>query len=567
MDSHPVAGNDTGSSNWRDDGPRLGSRLLKLVKRDWPVWLVALTVWANGSLDVVTVLRPRHGYARDLGFALPFGISAWNHAATVVLGFTLVFFSFHLFRRRRLAWWLAVSALTVLAGLHIVWYGHPFLSSGALVVIILLLLTRRRFTVRFEPRGTLPGLRLAILTLAVALVLGTVVFYLLDQRDFSREFGIVDAIGRTLRQFVLVGNSDLAPKTRGAKAFLISLSALGVTAEALALFSLFRPIVYRRTTLPRERRHAKSLVSLHGRSPYDYFKVWPDKSLYFPTPDSFVGYRVHHGVAVSLGDPVGPSSGLEESVKSFIQFARNNGWAAAFLMPEELAVYRQLDLWFIKIGEEATVDLGRFVGSTAQKKYFRYVRRTMENQGVTFTRHLPPHPGQLIDELEILSAEWLGQARYREFGFVQGTFSRDYLGETILDVLRGDDGRPIAYLNEIPSYRCGETSFDMMKRLPDSHWATMDYLFLLTMEALHAEGHQSLNMGLAPFEGVGADPGATVVERAMRRVTAYTQRLARTQGLSDYKKKFEPHWESRYVVYEGGLLFLPQVALALTTIA
>ena len=566
MDSPQPAPSESGPSIWPDDRPRLAGRLLKLARHDWPVWLVAFTVFANGSLDVIAALLANHPKMHRVGVALPFGISTWNRSATIVLGFTLVFFSFHLLRRRKLAWWLGVSTLMLVAGLHVFWSRHPYLSSSALVVIILLLLTRHRFTVRFEPRGSLRGLWLMAITLAIALIWGTVAFYLLDSRDFGREFGFGEAMLRTLRQFVLVGNADLLPRSRSAHAFLIVLSVLGVTAEALALTSLFRPIVYRTTTLPRERRRARGLVLEHGRSPYDYFKAWPDKSLFFPTSGSFVGYRVHHGVAVSLGDPVTPPGELEESVKGFIRFARDNGWAAAFLMPEDLPVYRQLNLWFIKIGEEASVNLEHFLGVTAKNKYFRYIRRAMEQRGVTFTRSIPPHPHALIDELEKLSTEWIGQTRYREFGFVQGTFSREYLAETILDVLRDQEGNAIAYINETPSFRPGERNFDMMRRLPGSHWATMDYLFLRTMEALHGEGYRSLNLGLAPFRGVGSDPGATLLERTMRRVTAYTQRLARTQGLSEYKKKFEPEWESRYVIYEGGPLFLPQVALALTTI-
>lgn len=542
-------------------------RFLLLSRRSWSVWLVSALVFVNGSLDIITALRTHYHEPQAVVMALPFGLSTWNRGVTIVIGFTLVFFSFHLFRRRRMAWWLGVVALVVVAILHAFWSRHAYLAAGSVALIIVLFFIRRSFTVRFEPRGILQGLGLTALTLALALILGATAFYLLDHHDFGREFTLSEAVNRTLRQFVLLGNDDLVPLTRAAHGFLDALSVLGVTAEALALWSLFRPIIYRVGALPRERRRAKALVTAHGNSVYDYFKTWPDKSLYFPTSDSFVGYRVHHGVAVALGDPVAASGDLEPAVRSFVRYARDSGWGAAFLMPDEIAVYRHLDLWLVKIGEEAHVDLKHFVEVTARNKYFRRVTRTMEQQGMTFSRNVPPHPEHLVDELESLSADWIGQTRFREFGFVQGTFSRRYLEETILDVLRDSRGNAVAFVNEVPSYSPGEGSFDMMRRLPGSHWATMDYLFLRIMQALKEEGFETFNFGLAPFEGVGTEPGATVLEKAMGRVTAYTQRLARTQGLSEYKKKFEPQWIDRYVVYDGGPLALPQVALALTTIA
>ena len=225
-----------------------------------------------------------------------------------------------------------------------------------------------------------------------------------------------------------------------------------------------------------------------------------------------------------------------------------------------------LNLWLVKIGEEATVDLGRFRDGTSRNKRFRQIKRTMEEQGVEFSRHIPPHTASLVDEAEQLSAKWIEQAHYREFGFVQGTLSRDYLEKTILDTLRDSEGRLIAFVNEVPSSRPGEASFDMMRRLPDAHRATMDYLFLRIMLVLEGEGYRTFNLGLAPFAGVGDDPQRSLVEKTIHGVAPHAQRLVRSGGLTEYKKKFEPDWEARYVVYDGGPLFLPQVAVALATV-
>ena len=220
-----------------------------------------------------------------------------------------------------------------------------------------------------------------------------------------------------------------------------------------------------------------------------------------------MGYRVHHGVAVSLGDPTGPPDELERAISGFVRYARDNGWVPAFLMPEDADVYRRLNLWLVKIGEEATVDLAQLPRPYLSQQVLSVHQaddgRAGRRRSAAASR---PTTASLVEEAEQLSATWIEQAHYREFGFVQGTLDRGYLEKTILDTLRDKEGRLIAFVNEVPSYRPGEASFDMMRRLPDAHWATMDYLFLRIMLALEGEGYRTFNMGLAPFAGVGEDP-------------------------------------------------------------
>jgi phosphatidylglycerol lysyltransferase len=542
------------------------ARTAAVARRNWLVWIIAAGILANGVLEVLSSLRIRSAGTARLAFSLPFGIAPWGRTATVVLGFSLIFFSFHLLRRRRLAWWLAVVALAAVTVVHIVWSHHALLAVGSLLVLALLMLARRRYTVRFEPRGIVSGLQLTLITFVAAMILGSVAFYLLDEREFGREFALSEALTLTLRQFAGLGNAGLTPLTPFARWFPRLVTVLGVTAEALALFALFRPVVYRVGTEHRQRRRARKLVHRYGRSTYDYFKTWDDKSLYFPFADGFVGYRVLHNVAVALGDPVADPRQLQPAIESFVRFARDNGWIAVFLMPDDPVPYQSQRLWQVKIGEEATVDLERFAGVTANGKYFRRVRRQAEEKGLLFSRHQPPHPRGLIEEVESLSAEWMSQAHYREFGFVQGTMDRAYLQASVLDLLRDPDGRLVAFINEVPSFAPGEASFDMMRRLPGAHWAAMDYLFLRAMLELRGAGFTTFNLGLAPFAGVGDDRDSALLEKTMHALVPLAQRLAHTEGISQYKKKFAPDWRERLVIYDGGPLALPKVALALFTV-
>ena len=152
--------------------PGLGQRLREATRRDWPVWLIALGVFANGSLDIMVLLTVRmpHGAERFRMF-LPFGLLAgWNRTATIVLGVTMIYVSFHLLRRRRIAWWLASSAVGLVTVFHLLDWHRAYLALASAILLGFLLSTRSRFTGRFQMREVLSGLRLMLITLAVAVM-------------------------------------------------------------------------------------------------------------------------------------------------------------------------------------------------------------------------------------------------------------------------------------------------------------------------------------------------------------------------------------------------------------
>lgn len=541
------------------------SRAWSDARRDWPVWLVAGTTFLSGALSILPMLFEHlQGPSRLFTHVLPFGLHFWGRSLTLIFGFTLIYLSLNLFQHRRVAWWLATVASALLVAAYILSDRLWYLSIPPALAFVLLLIFRRRFTVRSEPSSIRRGIVLMAFSLFIAVVYGTLGFWYLDRSNFGLNFSLADSIVRTLRQVILIGNSDLVAHTRYARWFLDSLSVLGVVAGGFAAYSLFRPIVFRLQVLPHERTVARAVLQQHGRSTYDFFKVWPDKSYFFSeTQKSFVAYATIRGVALCLGDPVGPDDEMEKVTRSFVDFCTNNGWAVCFLLPDLLPMYERLGLSVLKIGEEAVVDLEHFYSHTAQRKYFRYHRRHFEKEGYKVVRYKPPHLPELLDEVEEVSKEWLSLPKHRELGFLQGRFERSYVEKTPLCVVRDPLGRVIAFVNEVPSYRAGEATFDLMRHRPGVPNPTMDYLFHGLMLILKEEGYRSFNMGVAPFAGLGDEPGASLIERVLGLLYRLNWFVA-TQGMRYYKVKFEPVWQDRFAAYSGGPLGLVGIARAIT---
>jgi len=547
---------------------RFGARL----RDQWMVWLIAALTLSDGIFSLVQMVAVRfHRSPHLFNQMLPFGVHHWNRSLTVVFGFTLIYLSINLFQRRQVAWAITIG-IALLSTI-------PHLGRGdslswisiipALGITVLLIAARARFTVRSETNSILRGVGLFLLSLVVALAYGTIGFYLLEKRDFGLDFNWGDGLIRTLREFALIGNGDLVPHTRHARWFLDSLRILGLVAGVVGLYSLFRPLDYRLRTHPHERALAKAILEKHGRSSVDFFKLWPDKSFFFSEDQTcFAAYRMAWNVAGCLGDPVGPLDRLETFTRSFLRYCTDNGWSVAFHQapPDLIPLYEHLGFGILKIGEVGIVDLEHFSNETSRDKHFRHARNRFEKEAYTLTRHLPPHAPELIGAVEDVSNEWLSLPGRRERGFTLGQFRHDYVNETPLFVLRDPGGRVLAFVNEIPVYRAGDATIDMMRHRVEIPNGAMDYIFQGLLLKLHDEGFKRFDLGLAPFTGVGDRPGASFEERTIHQLFEHLNRFFSYKGLRNYKAKFEPEWEDCFLVYQGGPPGLLRTGLAITKV-
>jgi phosphatidylglycerol lysyltransferase len=172
----------------------------------------------------------------------------------------------------------------------------------------------------------------------------------------------------------------------------------------------------------------------------------------------------------------------------------------------------------------------------------------------------------LLNEVEEVSEEWLSLPGRRERGFTLGSFDRGYLRETPLFVLRDPGERALAFANEVPSYRKGEATIDMMRHRLEMPNGTMDYLLTKLMLDLREKGHDRFDLGLAPLAGIGDRPGAPLEERTLNQLSERLTRFFSYKGLRFYKAKFDPDWEERFLAYRGGPAGLARVGLALTRV-
>lgn len=525
----------------------------------------ALMAAIAGAMTLVAAAAPHFSPAlRHFGGSMEFGLPAVSRTFAVLAGALLIYLSYHLWQRRRSAWVLAVVLLGALVPLHLIRTLDSISAATAAFALLLLLLHARRFTVRSDIPTIGGGIAQLAVVLLVTAAYGTLGFYLLDARAFGQEFNAWDSVQRAVRTAFLF-DTGLDARTEHGRLFLDSLRLLGGASMVVAAVSIARPVVERRRVPPAERERAKRLIESRGGSSLDFFKYQPDERFFFaPGHEGVVAYGVSGGTAVALGDPVvRDDDAFAGLLAAWMAFVGRNGWRFAFhqVGPKWLPAYEAAGLAAVKIGEEAVVDLDCFTLSGNGMKSFRATVNRLGREGYRVVRHAPPLDASLLEALRDVSDEWLHYGHRRERNFTLGQFDEEYLRACTVFTVEDADGGVFAFANLVFDGVPGEATIDLMRRRQHPEGA-MDYLFVSMLQELPAAGYHAFSLGMAPLANVGAESGATVIERALRQLYEHGDRLFSYRGLRAYKEKYHPRWEPRYTIYPNEAQ-LPFIVLAI----
>lgn len=525
-----------------------------------------LTLMSGISLALEPLLR--HTSHHYTSYFLPLGARRIAELTSLFLGLILIYLAYELSQRKHIAWLitLAASLASLVIGIVI---DEPIIHGIFAITLIAILIAGRS---QFIVRSHATNLRLSFLALlgsiAFALAYGTLGFWLLDMRDFGVNFSLLDAFENTLTQYLLLGNAELIPHTHYGEFFLQSLSIVGVVTIVYCLFTILRPLRYELRRLPAEREQAEQLLRKYGGGIDDYFKLWPrDKSYFFSSDgEAFIAYAVSRGVAVCLADPAGKPESIAKVLHEFRTFCVTNGWLIACIAANDSykQIYDQIGFNSLLIGADAVIEIEKFVNETSRNKYFRNINNRFTKSGATVQRYVPPHTSELIEELRYVSNDWLKIPGHKQWQFITGYFSSKYFENTPLFVVRSAEGKAIAFANELPSFKAGEATVDLMRHRRSAPKNVMDFLFIKLINQLHEEGIARFNLGISPLarQTFGGNS-----EKLLDYIYLATQRFVSTKGLHQYKSKFDPAWEPRYVYYLGSTSSLPVIGLAVSKLS
>ena len=150
----------------------------------------------------------------------------------------------------------------------------------------------------------------------------------------------------------------------------------------------------------------------------------------------------------------------------------------------------------------------------------------------------------------------------REQYFSLGAFDPAYLQTCQVFVVKASDDQVVAFATFMKEYQRDEITIDLMRHRIGTENGLMDFLFLNLIESARAEGHATFNFGLSPLSGVGEEPEDRLIEKALKFILDNLNQFYNFRGLHDFKAKFLPTWEPRYLVFPN-FSSLPAIGLAL----
>jgi phosphatidylglycerol lysyltransferase len=222
-------------------------------------------------------------------------------------------------------------------------------------------------------------------------------------------------------------------------------------------------------------------------------------------------------------------------------------------------------LSILKLGEEARVPLADFSLQGSSRKSLRHAcTRLEEREGCSLEIVEPPLTDALLTELKAISDDWLVRKNTREKGFSLGFFEPAYVRQFPVALVRQQE-RIVAFANVLRGGGKEEMTVDLIRFREEAPGGTMDYLFAQLMLRGHAEGYRWFSLGMAPLAGVDAHPLAPAWNRVAEIVFRHGEHFYNFQGLRDYKDKFDPAWEPKFLASPGGLR-LPMILANVATL-
>lgn len=527
--------------------------------------LLGIAAASLGALMLIlSILPPSADRELMLEEILPISLIESSYLLNTLAGFLLVVLARGLYQRLNGAWhisvWLLSSSVAVLLikGLEIE------VALIGMVLLVLLYICRHYFS----RHSTLMSLRLntqTVLLLSVFMIsLFWVGMFVFRHEPYSPDLW-----------WQATGDN-------GAR-FLRSSALMAILTISYVVFSLIR-FQKLAPSLPSSQSLAKA-QQIVARSPYAVanLSLLGDKQLLFSESNqSFIMYQIRGRSWIVMSDPVGDESEFSELIEQFVELCYSFGATFVFYEVSERhqQIFNAQGIALLKIGEEAIVPLDDFGLQGSKNAKFRQVISRAERDGLSFEVIDHAAVPAIMAQLKAVSDEWLRDKKSAEKGFSLGYFDEHYLSLFDCAVIKYQ-GNIVAFANIWQSGSRHEVSIDLMRytKVIDAEGhevkSIMDYLFIKLFIWAKQLGFERFSLGMAPFTGI--EPAMRASEPDLgdnmsidnserhpetvgpkwqlitQAVTKYGQSYYNFAGLRQFKDKYNPHWEPRYIGIQTGI--------------
>jgi len=320
-----------------------------------------------------------------------------------------------------------------------------------------------------------------------------------------------------------------------------------------------------------------SILTRTGGGTLSWMATWPRMRVLFGPADAWaVPVRKVGGVAIALGDPIGPRSAWGEAVEAFMETSIQSGLRPCFFSASPELVAAAGPQWrSVSVGEDTIVDLHglEFTGGAWQP--IRGAANRAAREGIVYrVSKLGQEPWAILAQVRAISESWVGDKGLPEMGFTLGGVEEALDPHVRVALAIDDEGSVHGVLSWLPIY--GEANadgservkgwvLDVMRRRDDGFGPVMEFLIGQSLLTFRDEGAEYASLSGAPL--AHSEPADDAEEGALDRILASVASVLEPaygfSSLHRFKQKFHPRTVSMRLVYldEGAL---PAIGAAIT---
>ncbi len=527
------------------------------IRNSVPLIIGRFTYLAGITDILVNVLRPVRAHAKQFDRYLPIFVDSAAFATSVFTGVVLIILARNLIRRKRRAWTLTIGILilNITSDLFRLHY-HPIQLVGAFLLLTLLVVFRKEFYAQSDPTTRLRPLYGFGFTYVVMFLAGVLLLLNRHKEAFVGTPSISDIATTVLLGFVGISGPLQFVSERMSDIVSTTLPILGFFILVVPFAMFFRRVKPIDVMSEDECALVKKLIAHDGdQDSLGYFATRRDKNvIWSPNKKAGIAYRVQSGVMLASGDPFGEFSLWPDAIDAFLEEARRHAWTPAVMGASDRGGevwVEKADLLAIDIGDEALINVQTFTLEGRPMGNVRHMVNRIGRKGYSAaTCRWRELDEQTKSELRILAKKWRYGVPERGFSMSMDRFGDDSDGDAFITITR-QEGVIKGLLYFVP-WSTHSLSLDRMQRERDADSGVNELMIVTSVEYAKEHGYKYISLNFAAFRSLfeRADKiSAGPITRGTRNFIRFLSNFFQVESLYRFNAKFDPEWQTRYVLY------------------
>jgi len=522
-----------------------------------PKWIGRAT-FLVGLFDILAnVSRKFRAPVHKLNNIFPVFLNGSALATAIFTGLILMILARGLARRKRRAWVLALMILCVNLASELFKVNHHLIQiTLSLLSIATLSVFHNSFYAKSDPSTRLQpliGFSTALMVLFLASLL------LLRLRNHDEIIGspsIKNIFLFIVEGFVGVSGPIKFTSDRGAELIAFTLGSFGVFTLLVPLWLYFRRVKPIPKMSDEDMRIVRKLIR-HDleQDSLGYFATRRDKSvIWAPNQKAGIAYRVQGGVMLASGDPFGEYSLWPEAIAEFMREAEEHAWTPAVMGCSDRGGQvwvEQAGMIAIDIGDEAIIAVKDFTLEGRPMANVRQMVNRIKRKGYSCTTHKWSELDEPTrSQLRKLAHTWRYGVAERGFSMAMDRFGEDADPDTFITIARLE-GEIKGLLYYVP-WSTNGLSLDRMQRERGTDAGVNELMIVETVEFARNNDFAYVSLNFAAFRSLfeRADKiSAGPITRGIRNLIRFSSNFFQVESLYRFNAKFQPGWETRYVLY------------------